>query len=139
MRRLLVAIVLSVALQFPAFAQKAKVEDLGKQAYEIQCSICHGMDARGNGFYTASLKVAPSDLTSLSKTNGGVFPVDRITKVIDGRTQIAAHGSRDMPIWGKRWAMNAAEYYVDVPYDQEAYIRAQALSVIDYLNRIQQK
>ncbi|QIP03710.2 hypothetical protein [Bradyrhizobium symbiodeficiens] len=69
----------------------------------------------------------------------GVFPVDRIAKVIDGRTQIAAHGSRDMPIWGKRWAVNAAEHYVDAPYDQEAYVRAQALSVIDYLNRIQQK
>ncbi|WP_339036124.1 c-type cytochrome [Bradyrhizobium symbiodeficiens] len=139
MRTVAIAIVMSVASQLPAFAQKAKVEDVGRQAYEVQCSICHGLDAKGNGFYTPSLKVAPSDLTSLSKKNGGVFPVDRIAKVIDGRTQIAAHGSRDMPIWGKRWAVNAAEHYVDAPYDQEAYVRAQALSVIDYLNRIQQK
>lgn len=139
MRKVVTATVIFVASQLPAFAQKAKVEDAGKQAYEIQCSICHGLDAKGNGFYTASLKVAPPDLTSLSKKNGGVFPVDRIAKVIDGRTQIAAHGSRDMPIWGKRWAVNAAEHYVDAPYDQEAYIRAQALSVIDYLNRLQQK
>lgn len=139
MRRFSIAIVIFAAAQLPAFAQKGKVVDVGKQSYEIQCSICHGLDAKGNGFYTASLKVPPPDLTSLSRKNAGVFPVDRIAKVIDGRTQITAHGSRDMPIWGKRWAVNAAEHYVDAPYDEEAYIRSQALSIIDYLNRIQQK
>ena len=29
----------------------------------------------------------------------------------DGRAQIAAHGSRDMPIWGTRYAVNAAEHF----------------------------
>lgn len=122
----------------PALAQKAK-RDPGKQAYDLQCAVCHGVDAKGNGFYTASLKVPPSDLTTLSKRNGGVFPVERITKVIDGRTEIAAHGSRDMPIWGRRWGASAAEHYVDIPYDQEVYIRLQVISIIDYLNRVQQK
>ena len=63
----------------------------------------------------------------------------RINSVIDGRAQIAAHGSREMPIWGTRYAVNAAEHFVDVPYDQEAFIRAQVLTLVDYLNRIQQK
>ena len=84
-----------------AFAQKAKT-DLGKKEFELQCAICHGMDAKGNGFYRESLKVAPPDLTLLARKNGGVFPVERISSIIDGRAQIAAHGSRDMPIWGKR-------------------------------------
>ena len=137
MRKIPGVIAILAVASSPAFAQKAK--DVGKQAYEVQCAICHGMDAKGNGFYTASLKVAPPDLTSLSKKNGGVFPVDRITKIIDGRTEVAAHGSRDMPIWGKRWAAAAAEYYVDVPYNQEAYIRTQILAIIDYLSRNQQK
>ncbi|MGY8633926.1 c-type cytochrome [Bradyrhizobium sp. 14AA] len=137
-KKLSVAAIILVATEITAFAQQGKPVDLGKQAYEVQCAVCHGSDAKGNGLYVTSLKVAPSDLTSLSKKNGGVLPVDRIIKVIDGRTEIAAHGSRDMPIWGKRWALNAAEHYVDVPYDQEAYIRAQALSIVDYLNRIQQ-
>jgi hypothetical protein len=44
-----------------------------------------------------------------------------------------------MPIWGKRYAVNAAEYYVDVPYDQEAFVRARVLLLVDYLNRVQQK
>src|SRR5689334_11675861 len=138
MNRLSLAIGIVAAMQLPAFAQKAKL-DPGKQAYELQCAICHGVDAKGNGFYTASLKVPAPDLTTLSKRNGGVFPVDRITKVIDGRTEIAAHGSRDMPIWGRRWGASAAEHYVDVPYNHEALIRFRVISIIDYLNRIQQK
>ena len=121
-----------------AFAQKAKT-DLGKKEFELQCAICHGMDAKGNGFYRESLKVAPPDLTLLARKNGGVFPVERISSIIDGRAQIAAHGSRDMPIWGKRYSVSAAEHFVDVPYDQESYIRAQVLTLVDYLNRMQQK
>jgi mono/diheme cytochrome c family protein len=136
--RIFLTIVILVATPVVAFGQKAKL-DPGKQAYELQCAVCHGIDAKGYGFYTASLKVPPPDLTSLAKTNGGMFPVSRVTKVIDGRTQIAAHGSRDMPIWGRRWGASAAEHYFDVPYDQEFYIRLRVISIIDYLNRVQQK
>jgi len=128
----------AILLSSTASAQKAK-SDLGKKEFELECAICHGMDAKGSGFYVASLKVAPPDLTSLAKKNGGVLPVERITRVIDGRVAIAAHGSRDMPIWGTRYAINAAEHYVDAPYDQESYVRAQILTLIDYLNRLQQK
>ncbi|MBR0764472.1 c-type cytochrome [Bradyrhizobium japonicum] len=138
MRTLLITTIVLALTQISAAAQPVKRADIGKQAYEVQCAVCHGLDAKGNGLYVTSLKIAPPDLTLLSKTNGGVFPVERVVKVIDGRTEIAAHGSRDMPIWGKRWAAVAAEHYVDVPYDQDAYVRAQALSIIDYLNRVQQ-
>lgn len=138
MRMLSLAILALVTTSPLAFAEKATV-DIGKEAYETQCSVCHAKDGKGDGFYRASLKVAPPDLTLLARKNGGVFPVDRITRVIDGRTEIAAHGTRDMPIWGTRFAVNAASHYVDVPYDQEAYIRVQILGLIDYLNRLQQK
>jgi cytochrome c len=136
---LMMATLVIASLSTATFAQKPKSIDEGKQSYEAQCAVCHGMDGKGNGPYTPSLKVVPPDLTTLAKKNGGVFPVDRIAKVIDGRTQIAAHGSRDMPVWGTRFAVNAAEHFVDVPYDQEAYIRSQILALIDYLDRLQQK
>lgn len=122
-----------------AYAQQPKSVDEGKQEFEVQCAVCHGMDAKGNGPYVPSLKVAPPDLTTLAKRNGGVFPVDRVSTVIDGRTEVAAHGPRDMPIWGKRFAVRAAEHYFDVPYDQEVYIRGKILALTDYLNRLQQK
>jgi mono/diheme cytochrome c family protein len=121
-----------------AFAQKAQT-DPGKREFELHCGVCHGVDAKGTGFLSASLKVVPPDLTVLAKNNGGVFPSDRIISLIDGRAQIASHGPRDMPVWGTRYAVNAAEHFFDVPYDQEAYVRAHILILVDYLNRVQQK
>jgi mono/diheme cytochrome c family protein len=136
----LVILILTTTLSLSpmAFAQEAKT-DPGKQEFEANCGICHGMDAKGNGFLGASLKVTPPDLTVLAKNNGGVFPTDRISSVIDGRARIATHGTRDMPIWGTRYAVNAAEHFFDAPYGQEAYIRAHILILVDYLNRVQQK
>lgn len=128
----------ALSLSTIAFAQKAKT-DLGKKEYDLHCNICHGVDAKGNGFLRASLKVEPPDLTVLAKKNGGVFPAERITGVIDGRVQIASHGSGDMPVWGTRYAVNAAEHFFDAPYDQEAYVHAHVLLLVDYLNRIQEK
>ena len=128
----------TLSLSTMAFAQKEKV-DVGKLEFEVHCAICHGMDAKGNGPYVSSLKVAPSDLTLIARNNAGVFPADHIIGVIDGRAQIASHGSRDMPIWGNRYAISAAEHFAGSPYDQEAYIRGRVLILVDYLSRIQQK
>jgi len=128
----------SVVLSTTAFGQQ-KSTDAGKQEFEISCAICHGIDAKGGGMVGEALKVKPTDLTLLTRKNGGVFPIDYVTKVIDGRESIKIHGSRDMPIWGTRYSINAAEHYVDVPYDQEAYVRSHILTLVDYLYRIQQK
>ena len=128
----------TLSLGTVAFAQTPKT-DLGKKEYDLQCSICHGADAKGNGFLGATLKVVPPDLTVMTKKNGGVFPAERVSGVIDGRVQIASHGSPEMPIWGTRYAVNAAERFFDVPYDQEAYVRAHVLLLVDYISRIQQK
>jgi hypothetical protein len=32
--------------------------------------------------------------------NGGAFPADTVTAYIDGRESKAAHGDRQMPVWG---------------------------------------
>jgi hypothetical protein len=45
------------------------------------------------------LRHAPPDLTKFSARNGGVFPSVRLTRIIDGR-DVAAHGDREMPVWG---------------------------------------
>ena len=31
--------------------------------------------------------------------NGGVFPSERLRRIIDGR-DVASHGDREMPVWG---------------------------------------
>jgi mono/diheme cytochrome c family protein len=128
----------ALLLSTMAFAQKEKV-NVGKLEFEVHCASCHGMDAKGKGPYVSNLKVAPPDLTLLAKRNAGVFPTDRVIAVIDGRAEIASHGSREMPVWGDRYARRAAEHFAGSPYDQEAFIRGRVLILVDYLSRIQQK
>jgi len=120
----------------------AEAPDIGKMEFRAKCVVCHGESGKGDGSVLDLLKVAPANLTVLSKNNGGVFPFERVYSVIDGREAIKAHGDRDMPIWGGRYKTEntaAAAYYMDVPYDMEMYARARILALIDYLNRIQEK
>ena len=100
----------------------------------------HGQSGKGDGGMIDILRTAPTDLTTLSRNNGGVFPFEHVYAVIDGRQAVKGHGSRDMPIWGKAYSaetVRAGEHYVDMPYNMEMYVRARILSLIDYLSRIQ--
>ena len=83
-------------------------------------------------------KAAP-DLTLLQRKNNGTYPFDRVYAMIDGRVDVAAHGTPEMPIWGRRYSVEAAEYYVDVPYEPEAYVRGRILAVTEYVCRLQVK
>ncbi|HET9977735.1 MAG TPA: cytochrome c [Burkholderiaceae bacterium] len=117
------------------FAQQKT--DLGKREFENNCAACHGSGGKGNGPFGELLKRSPSDLTTMAQRNSGVFPVARAYEVIEGGG--TAHGSRDMPIWGQDYSIKAAEYFMDVPYDREAYVRGRILALIEYLNRLQAK
>jgi mono/diheme cytochrome c family protein len=116
--------------------------DMGKREYDSNCAVCHGYKGFGDGSYADLLKKPASNLTLLKKQNGGVFPFDRVYASIDGREMIKAHGDRDMPVWGRDYSQESAkagEYYLDVPYDMEMYVRSRILALIDYLNRLQAK
>ena len=41
----------------------------------------------------------PPDLTKYTVRNGGVFPSEKVRRIIDGR-DVMAHGDRTMPVWG---------------------------------------
>ncbi len=73
----------------------------GKEMYLQYCATCHGKDGKGGGPAVAALKVAPTNLTTLTAGNQGTFPALRISRVIEGSDNQPAHGSRDMPIWGE--------------------------------------
>ena len=137
--RVLTTVLLAAALSAtagPAAAQ-GKV-DFGKREYDANCATCHGIKGIGNGPSAGILSKSVPDLTTLAKRNGGVFPIARVFETIEGEG-LAAHGSRDMPIWGTDYKIKAAEHYVDVPYNPEAYVRARLLSLVDYLYRLQVK
>ncbi len=71
----------------------------GADIFATYCVACHGEEGRGDGRMAPILSILPADLTQLSAENDGVFPTSRITRKIDGRDPLLAHGGV-MPLYG---------------------------------------
>lgn len=94
-----------------ALAEGAAANARGRQLYMQYCSTCHGVDAKGGGPVAAKLKTAPPDLTTIRKEDGK-FPGGRIRLVIAGEvgeTELAVHGTREMPVWGRVFRFKRAD------------------------------
>ncbi|MGA7886597.1 MAG: cytochrome c [Acidobacteriaceae bacterium] len=72
----------------------------GKQMYNAYCASCHGLDGKGAGPVAVALKQQPTDLTMLTRNNGGKFPDAHIYAVLKFGVETPAHGSKNMPVWG---------------------------------------
>jgi len=73
----------------------------GQETFRTYCASCHGSDAKGTGPVAAVLRYKPSNLTQLSRRNGGKFPPALIENALQDNHLIPAHGSPDTPIWGE--------------------------------------
>lgn len=88
-RSISAAVTLVALLGLAACQQQAPDAGGGAMFYRATCATCHE---------PGSSPQAP-DLTRLAAVNGGQFPTDRVTRIIDGRSELRAHGS-PMPVWG---------------------------------------
>jgi len=120
--------------------------DIGKAEYLSSCAACHGLDGKGNGPVSKVLKKSPANLTILAKKNNGVFPLNALYEIVDGRQSIDGHGTREMPIWGYRFTpperlnLKLGDDYIFLPPGSaEPVIHSRILAVLDYLNRIQER
>jgi mono/diheme cytochrome c family protein len=92
----------------PAFAQttikkepiRPITEVAGAATFNAYCTVCHGPAGRGDGPAAKALAKAPADLTQIAKRNNGRFPATKVKMEISGDSTVAAHGTRDMPMWG---------------------------------------
>ena len=112
-------------------------EHLGLTEYELACMPCHGVDGHGDGLLAKRLKTPPSDLTLITKSNGGRFPKLRVTKFIDGRAAVAAHGAREMPVWGDRYRLTGLPN--ETRRDAEHRVRAQINALVRYVEMLQRR
>lgn len=94
---------LSLTLSTTAFggADDTPAVDWGRDLYMSFCVSCHGWTGKSDGPAGAALKTHPANLTLLSARNGGKFPRTKILRYLEGELPVTAHGSREMPIWGK--------------------------------------
>ena len=119
--------VLSFALAASAGRTPPKEGAEGRVLYMRYCASCHGLDADGHGPVASVLAHPTPDLRHLGERYGRPLPQDRIAGWIDGREEVAAHGPREMPVWGERF--HAPEGGLD------PRIRA----IVAYLASIQQR
>jgi len=119
-----------------SLAQEEQIIARGQLHYQRYCSACHGEQGKGKGPVAEYLKVAPADLTQLSKQNGGHFPFWRVYRIVDGREAVRGHGTREMPIWGKEIRIDAREVVLRF---QEDLVAGRLWQMISYLQSIQEK
>lgn len=125
---------------FGAVSGHAQAMSLGEFEYNNSCAACHGPKGEGDGPVAKFLTVQTLPrLSMLQKNNGGVFPLQRIYDQIEGTTDVAAHGSRDMPVWGDRYRarMQATTDYTYPREVLEDYARVRIFAVIEYLSTLQ--
>lgn len=113
----------------PAAPQQEAIER-GGEDFSRYCAACHGADARGQGPVAQLLVRKPPDLTLLAARNYGAFPTDAVYWIVDGRGDVAAHGPREMPVWGEQ---------LGGPEADEKATREQILDIIAWLQSVQRE
>jgi mono/diheme cytochrome c family protein len=102
----------------------------GADMFHSYCAACHGPEGKGNGPAASALTKTPADLTLLSKKNGGKFPALAVQNTIKGDASPAAHGTRDMPMWGDVFrSVSAGSGVVEI----------RVRNLRDYIESLQQK
>jgi len=102
--------------------------DPGSRLFRTHCASCHGGAGRGNGPLADQLRHAPPDLTKYTARNGGVFPRERVYRIIDGR-EVSSHGDREMPVWGDVFTSSGST----------SDVKARIDAIVRYLEGIQER
>jgi mono/diheme cytochrome c family protein len=113
----------------PQSEEKSLISSLNGQAlYQTYCATCHGNGAKGDGPTAPILKTPPPDLTQIAARRGGAFPTRNIERIISGESELMAHGTREMPLWGP--------IFSQVAWDQDLG-RLRVANLVKYLESIQ--
>ncbi len=130
----IVALALAGALLLPhsTLAGDNDVRD-GKNYFLRYCASCHGVDGAGDGPVAKALLRAPANLRMLGDKYGMPLPAIRLARTIDGRDEISAHGTREMPVWGEKL------YEAGEAKRGELGITEVIGKIIAYLNTIQDR
>jgi mono/diheme cytochrome c family protein len=130
---------LVAALAAPLAAPAADVA-LGRAEFMANCAQCHGIGGKGDGIIAGYLTAVPSDLTVLARANGGALPREALYATIAGGSEPGPHGTREMPAWGDRYSVEAAQAmgFTYTPAEQAAFIHRRITALVDYLATVQE-
>jgi hypothetical protein len=81
-----------------------------------------------------ALRDQPTDLTRIAESRERRFPALEIAEYIDGWKRVTAHGTSDMPVWGRRLGQPG-----DRPANEETLLGpGQIFLLVEYLRSIQE-
>jgi len=103
----------------------------GQEMYKTYCAVCHGTDGKGNGPAAEALKVPPTDLTTMATRNSGKYPALRVAAIIRGEAVLAAHGTKEMPIWGN--------LFRSISGGHDAEVQQRVSNLNEYIGSLQKK
>lgn len=103
----------------------------GHEMFARYCAVCHGKDAKGGGPAASAMKLPPPDLTQLTSKNGGKYPELRVAATIHGDVDMAAHGSKSMPVWGN--------VFQSMSRDNGASVQMRVSNLTAYIKSLQGK
>ena len=102
----------------------------GQEMFNTYCAVCHGTSGKGDGPASGEFKIPPANLTLLAKNHNGTFPEAYVSQVIQtGPRDAKAHGSKDMPVWGKLFAS----------LGDEATVKLRVHNLTEYIATLQAK
>ncbi len=103
------ALVATAPLTLGCESQEEYRLGVGRDVFDRKCAGCHG-SSRGEGPQFVEGHGAPApDLRELAIRYGSPLPRDELARFIDGRSELAAHGEREMPVWGEALYDNLPE------------------------------
>jgi mono/diheme cytochrome c family protein len=100
----------------------------GPALFATYCAVCHGDNGKGGGPMARVLTTAPPDLTHIWMRHGGRFSLEQVQKIIAGETEVGAHGTSEMPLWGPIFSQGI--------WDQDLG-RTRIYNLAKYLEKIQ--
>jgi mono/diheme cytochrome c family protein len=103
----------------------------GEEMFKTYCASCHGTDAKGTGPAAAALKSHPANLTELARQNGGKFPDLKVYGAVKGDTNMSAHGSKEMPVWGS--------VFQSLSHGDQGQVQMRISNLTKYIESIQVK
>ena len=105
--RLIGAVVIAVLLQSGSGAVADEKQDFRSDLlFRSACAPCHGQTGAGDGPVASVIKGGVPRLDDLTKRYSDEFPDDEVRHTLEGRRDLAPHGTPDMPVWGLRFSLN---------------------------------
>ncbi len=102
----------------------------GEEMFNTYCAVCHGTSGKGDGPASTEFKIPPANLTLLAKNHNGTFPEAYVAQVIlTGPRDAKAHGSKDMPVWGRLFES----------LGDEATVKLRIHNLAEYISTLQAK